>query len=217
MSFTKDLSNIPRLNVILDLDSTIINSLSLKDELPKVPEQYQRKFAYADMKGYYRIFERPYLQDFLDYLFATFNVSVFTAADKDYALFITENIVLKRPNRQLKYMFVGVHSGMSEHFYKSPKDLRMLWDIFHLSEFSDCNTVIIDDLKEVYKANPTRTIIAPRFEILTEDKKVDYDQVHDSFLLNVIPMLEARKQKFLKSPCAHMIGEYNSMPCKRIS
>jgi len=112
-------------------------------------------------------------------------------------------------------MFVGVHSGMSENFYKSPKDLRMLWDVFHLPQFSECNTIIIDDLKEVYKANPTRTIVAPKFELLTESKKVDESQIHDTFLLSVIPILEARREKFLKSPCSHQLGKSHTHTCSK--
>ena len=40
--------------------------------------------------GHYKVFERPGLQEFLDYLFANFNVSVWTAASKSYALFIID-------------------------------------------------------------------------------------------------------------------------------
>ena len=44
------------------------------------------KFSYHDMDGYYIVFERPGLQEFLDYLFANYIVSVWTAATKDYAI-----------------------------------------------------------------------------------------------------------------------------------
>ena len=40
------------------------------------------------MDGTYIICERPHLSDFMDWLFKNFNVSVWTAASKDYALFI---------------------------------------------------------------------------------------------------------------------------------
>ena len=116
-------------NIILDLDSTCINSLSLNSEVNKAPVEYQKKFKYIDMPKYYRIFQRPHLQEFLDYIFDKYNVSVFTSADKDYALFIIDNIIIgKKKNRKLKYTFVGSHSFLSENFYKSPKDLRMLWE-----------------------------------------------------------------------------------------
>jgi GDP-L-fucose synthase len=47
------------------------------------------------MPNEYRIFERPSLQYFLDYLFLNYDVSIFTAADKEYASFIYENIMIE--------------------------------------------------------------------------------------------------------------------------
>lgn len=204
----------PKLNVLLDLDATLINSLSLKGELTRAPDAFQRQFAYHDMPGYYRIFERPYLQFFLDFLFANFIVSIFTAADKDYALFIADNIILpkNKPERHLKYLFYGYASGLSENYYKSPKDLRLLWDVFEIPEFQPCNTVIIDDLDDVYKANPDNTIPAPKFELLKKGKP-DYDQVHDNFLISAIPELEHRKEKMSRLPCVHQLGQRAELPC----
>jgi TFIIF-interacting CTD phosphatase-like protein len=199
----RQISTPPRMKILCDLDATLINSLSLKGELQHAPKEFQRKFAHVDMKNYYRIFERPYLQYFLDFLFETFSISIFTAADKDYALFIADNIVLKKPGRKLEYLFFGTHSSFSESYYKSPKDLRLLWDVFQLKEFSPCNTIIIDDLDLVFKANTFNTIPAPKFELLNDDKTVNYDLVGDNFLLSVIPILEEKRKRFNKSLCIH--------------
>jgi hypothetical protein len=46
------------------------------------------------MENYYIIFERPGLQQFLTFLFKNFNVSIWTAASKDYALFIIDKIII---------------------------------------------------------------------------------------------------------------------------
>jgi TFIIF-interacting CTD phosphatase-like protein len=203
------------MHILCDLDATLINSLSVKGELEYAPKEFQKQFTYIDMKNYYRIFERPYLQFFLDFLFANFDVSIFTAADKDYALFISDNIVLKKPGRALKYLFYGYASGLSEGYYKSPKDLRLLWDVFQLKEFNPCSTVIIDDLKEVFDANPNNTIAAPKFELLTSSKKPDLSQAHDNFLLSIIPKLERAKERFSKTPCAHFFGQTHANPCSK--
>lgn len=181
-----------RINILLDLDSTLICSLSIKKELKRMPKKYQKKFNYIDMKNYYRIFERPNLQVFLDYLFNNFNVSVFTAADKDYALFIIENIILRKnkENRKIHYVFYNYHSEISENIYNSPKDLRMLWDIFTLKNFNKNNTYIIDDLDLVKDANPNNVIVADKFEIL-DGKKLVRNLDNDNFLLRIIPYLES--------------------------
>ena len=48
-----------------------------------------------DFDYYYVVFERPYLQSFLDYIFDKFNVYVWTAASKDYALYIIGLCVIR--------------------------------------------------------------------------------------------------------------------------
>jgi TFIIF-interacting CTD phosphatase-like protein len=206
-----------KMHILCDLDSTLINSLSIDSELKHVDQKFQDKFKYYDMKKYYRIFERPYLQLFLDYLFENFNVSIFTAADKDYALFISENIILQnKPERKLEYFFYGIHSTYSENFYKSPKDLRLLWDIFKLKEFTKCSTIIIDDLIDVYDANKDNTIVAVKFDILDiYDKKVvvNTDIVNDNFLLSIIPVLDYKQEQYKNSKCDHRNGKSHLIPC----
>lgn len=192
-----------RPHVLLDLDSTVISSLSMDKELKHMSPEYQSKFKYHDMPKLYRIFERPFLQVFLDYIFENFNVSVFTAADKDYALFICDNILTKNdPGRPLKYIFHGYHSGVSEGIYNSPKDLKLLWEFFKIPEMNKYNTIIIDDLPDVYNANPLNTIRAPAFELINGDTyRVDTSLANDNWLLMAIPLLEYRKSKIMnRSP-----------------
>ncbi len=200
--------------MLCDLDATLINSLSIREELPLAPKEFQAKFSSHIMTGHYVVFERPYLQEFLDYLFATFDVSVFTAADKDYALFVADNIILQgRPERKLQYLFYGTHSAYSEGYYHSPKDLRLLWEVFQLPGFTPCNSVILDDLADVYEANPTRTIRAPKFELVSDDKKLRPEVEHDTFLLQAVGELERRRKEFVKSPCAHQFGRSHTHEC----
>ena len=203
-----------RMHVFCDLDSTLINSLSVNEELSNAPDEFQKKFRHVEMKGYYRIFERPFLQFFLDFLFANFTVSVFTAADKDYALHVVDKIILTKPERRLKYLFYGYASELSEYYYKSPKDLRILWNVFKLKDLTPCSTIIIDDLNEVYEANPDNTIKAPKFELLDAKKKPDLSQVNDNFLISAISVLKYRKRRYLESPCSHYFGRSYLQSCK---
>ena len=84
-----------KFNVFLDLDQTLI-SAEANDEFDfNNSKEKSKKFTSYDMDGYYIVFERPGLQDFLDYLFANFNVSIWTAASKDYAIFIIDKLYLK--------------------------------------------------------------------------------------------------------------------------
>ena len=93
-------------NIILDLDQTIISSEPFESLDNKKHEKKIKLFNYKNMDDYYLVFERPGLQKFLKFLFKNFNVSVWTAATKDYALFIIENMILKnKKNRHLDYIF----------------------------------------------------------------------------------------------------------------
>jgi TFIIF-interacting CTD phosphatase-like protein len=172
-------------NIFLDLDQTIISAEDLSEFNPKKHKSRMKKFKYYYMDNDYVIFERPGLQIFLDYLFANFNVSVWTAASKDYALFIIENIVLaKNKNRKIDYIFFSYHCDLSKDYKNHTKDLRLLWKVYKFNKFNKYNTLIIDDYDEVYETQPNNCIIAKPFEFL------DKESEKDRFLLDLIYELE---------------------------
>ena len=184
-----------RMHLFCDLDQTLINSLDINTELKYIDPNFQSNFKYVDMGKYYRVFQRPFLQEFLDYIFDNFNVSIFTAADEDYAVFILEHFILTKPERRIVYFLHNKSSELSEKLYNSPKDLRLLWDIFNLPGVKKSNTLIIDDLKEVADSNPDIIIKAPKFDLVV-DKKQNTCIMSDTFLLSVIPLLEYRTEKY---------------------
>lgn len=143
-------------NVILDLDETIINSFPTEDFDAECDEHNEKLqiFKVHNMDDYYMVFERPYLQDFLDNLFEKYNVSVWTAATKLYALFIINNIILKK-GRKLDFILFSSHCDYSNKHYKGGKDLQLLFDTLP-QEYTKDNTIIIDDqnyVKEVQEKN----------------------------------------------------------------
>ena len=88
----KRMSEECRMNIILDLDNTIINALADSDR-KKLPADFSSKFKVRDMIPFFRIYARPHIEEFLDYLFSNFNVAIMTAAEKDYALFIVKHFI----------------------------------------------------------------------------------------------------------------------------
>lgn len=182
-------SYISKPNIFLDLDNTIINALS-KDELDscyKAGFNPEKSFPYYDFKingvMLYRIFERPGLQKFLDYLFSTFNVSVFTAADNDYASFIVDNIINLK-GRKISYFFYGYHAEITAKNMRGLKDLDLLWNVYKVSNLDPCNTIILDDNKEVYNTNRENCVRVPAFSIFDEDDKVPNPKsTTDNYLL----------------------------------
>jgi TFIIF-interacting CTD phosphatase-like protein len=173
-------------NIVLDLDNTLIFAEALTEFPFKQPGIKDKaiKFTIHDMDNYYIVFERPQLQSFLDYIFENFNVSIFTAASKDYALFIIKNIILTKESRKLDYIFWSYHCDLSQKIYKSTKDLRLLWEHFKIPGYAKNNTVIIDDLDEVYESQPDNCIPIRFFNMLEKNSE------HDNELEKVLDIIE---------------------------
>lgn len=176
-------------NIVLDLDNTIISSLT-KEEYDKRKIDHNLKFTSICNDLYYTL-PRPYLEDFLNYIFTRFHVSVWTAASKDYAKEIIEKFVLRRKkNRKLRGFLYDIHckESMNEINPKTMKDLRYLY-ISKNKMFNENNTVIIDDLKEVLNNNKKNSIDSEYFD---SSKKT---APNDTFLLKLMNDLEPVYQK----------------------
>ena len=141
------------------------------------------------------MFERPHLQSFLTFLFKHFNVSVFTAAESDYALFIIKHFILTRPERKLHYFFHRYHVSLGEQRYGEDriKDLRIYWEYFNLEGFYPCNTFIVDDLPDVQKVNPYNTLRVYPFDLL-EKGKPNIQAIYDE----VLPQVKLYLKTFLE-------------------
>jgi len=176
-----------KLNILLDLDQTLISAEPTEDYNFKKNKSKAEKFTYHDMDGYYIVFERPGLQEFLDWLFQNYNVSVWTAASKDYALFVIDKIVLKNPGRKLDYIFFSYHCDISKCKKNGSKDLQTLNKVFNLPNYTLKNTVILDDYDEVHNTQPKNCIIAHPFEFTSDDSP------NDTFLKSLQPQLDAMK------------------------
>lgn len=171
-------------NIILDLDQTLISAEADEEYDFEKNKDKSKKFKYHDMESYYIVFERPGLQKFLNFLFSNFNVSVWTAASKDYALFIIEKIIIAgKRNRKLDWVFFSYHCDISRRLKNGTKDLRVLWEDYKIPGYSKDNTVILDDYDEVYKTQKNNCIIAHPFEFINKDSE------NDDFLSRLQPEL----------------------------
>lgn len=188
---------VEKINILIDLDETILSSEPLEhlDFNDKHENQKRLKFKFYNMEGYFIIFERPNLQQFLDYIFANFNVSVWTAATKDYALFIVDKIILQdKPERTLDYIFFSYHVTVSKTITKNIKDLSILWNYYKLPNYSSNNTFIIDDYKAaVFDPQKERCILMEEFSF---KNKSSYDDV---FLPKLMGELKILKENFDKN------------------
>lgn len=168
-------------NVILDLDETIINSIPTDEEC----DDKIKVFKMHDMEDYYLVFERPNVQKFLDELFSKYNVSVWTAATKLYALFVIEKVILKK-DRKLDLILFSNHCDYSSKKYKGGKDLNMIFDVLP-DTYTECNTIIVDDQDYVKKVQPDNCYQIKEFKVMKEDSH------KDSELMNVLSYLDDKK------------------------
>lgn len=169
-------------HIFLDLDQTIVSAES------SISEKYcekQRLFEYVDFSNLYRIFARPHLQEFLDFLFANFEVSVWTAADKEYAIFIIDHLILGDTDRKLNYIFYSYHCGISTKYKDCAKSMVFLREYFNLDLDLD-KTLLIDDREDLHRIQPKLTMLAPPFEFKASDSE------NDTFLKDAIVLLSER-------------------------
>jgi TFIIF-interacting CTD phosphatase-like protein len=187
-------------NIILDLDQTLISAEADEEYDFKKYKNKAKLFNYKDMDGYYIVFERPYLQTFLDYLFKNFNVSIWTAASKDYALFIIEKMIIaNKKDRKIDYIFFSYHCDISKKIKNGTKDLSILWDVYNLKDYNKDNTFIIDDYDEVFKTQPDNCIVAEPFEFTNDGSE------NDNFLKELMIHLKKIKNKNKSlSPVSHI-------------
>jgi hypothetical protein len=164
-----------KINLILDLDQTLISAEADEEYDFKTYKNKAKKFDFQDMDGYYIVFERPGLQEFLDFIFENFNVSIWTAASKDYALFIIDKIIIKdKPERKLDWIFFSYHCKISQKIKNSSKDLTLLWDEYNIPGYNKDNTIILDDYEEdVFNTQKDMCVLATPFYFLDKNSEND--------------------------------------------
>jgi hypothetical protein len=178
-----------KINIVLDLDNTVINSLT-PSEFKRVSKNKINKFKYHYMDDAYIVFERPHLQEFLDFLFDpknNFEVSIWTAASKSYAIFIINNIILNKPGRKLDFVLYSQHCVQSQKYLNCIKDLSLFWNILDPKLYNKKNTYIVDDLEEVQIENDKNIFKAPIFDVLSKNSE------NDDYLLKLIKELKELK------------------------
>ena len=184
-----------KINVILDLDQTIISSETIKTfDMKKNGAKLQR-FTYKKLDDLFYVIQRPFLQGFLDYLFANFNVAVWTAASKSYAMFIINKCILTKPGRKLDFIFFSHHCSMSTGMGKGLKGLSMLWEEYGLTSYTPDNTVIIDDNNDVKKIQRCNCIAIKPFHFYATNSE------NDKEFIKITQKLEEIKFLFGKSVC----------------
>jgi len=169
--------------IILDIDETLIHSeWLLNDSLEE--NQYDFKFQLGDTDLDFSFFtlKRPYLNEFLDYVFSNFDVAIWTAASHDYATEILKKINI--PLKNLKFFY-----SKNSCTLKLDYDTNKYYGVKNLSKISkkfDLNKVlIIDDIQKTAVNNYGNLIKIKPFE----------NNLNDTELLKLISYLELIKNE----------------------
>lgn len=155
-------------NIVLDLDNTLVSTVS-KTEMLKIlaPEEVQKiPLHFITYDNDMLIYIRPYLQEFLDFLFENYNVSIFTASESNYAYYIIKSLILDdKPNRKLDFIMTFPHYQNCLDIYIKHKYIGYITSKYPL--YTEETTRIIDDNPVVWYSNPNNTIRANPFDLIT--------------------------------------------------
>lgn len=186
------------INIILDLDNTLLYSFDLFNPEPheKIPrfvhQNVVRSYELKNNDGEpeFLVTERPHLQEFLKWLFRNFTVSIWSAGSPEYVKFIVNECIRPSKTRKLKNVYDSKLCKRSNEKFNTVKDLRMLYSK-RGQHYNSSNTLIIDDLQEVIKANPDNSIKIPKYTA----KPYEYK---DTGLLSVKEKLKNIRKNFKK-------------------
>jgi len=142
------------------------------------------KFVVKKLDKDYITFARPHLQEFLDYIFKHYNVAIWTAANKPYAISIINKFILIKPGRKLDFVFYSDHCSLSKRQHRGLKGLNILWDYFKIRGYNENNTLIIDDNNEVNSIQKRNCYHIPEFDYNKRGSE------NDTELLTLIKVLK---------------------------
>lgn len=213
-----------KLNVIIDIDNTIIHALyvsewnEIKEKQSKLADFIRNHFQYVYMDDDFVVFLRPGYEEFLTFLFSNFNVAVWSAGTRSYVDWIVEHLVLKkpiqredsieyvtRPGAKLDFVYCSQHCKISKKTYKNgcQKDLKLIWydPILGKVGYRETNTIIIDDLKDNVYSQGANSIHIPAFSVDKEDAHKDI----------VLSNLTKHLSKFIGKTNIRAIHDYRDM------
>jgi len=176
-----------KINLVLDLDETLINTLQFNfnnNKTTNLDFSNNSTIGIINLPNYLSIvFLRPYLKSFLVFCYKYFNVSFWTAGSSLYCkevlkLILTEDqyentqIILAKEDKcyiELKTNKVFY----CNHDLKIGKDLSIIWEDDNLGFFfRPNNTLIIDDNSFVINENPQNSVRINPFSQKTKDDRV---------------------------------------------
>lgn len=166
------------INLILDIDFTLLYASSIRDDRFKYIPIYVDKKSLQKRKPTFYVYLRPNLQDFLEYCFNNFkSVSIWSLGDKSYVNIITNllqsiyNIpkfkkVLSRSNYSHDYLeYCPINRKWNMRIDIVSKNLQYLFN--DKNDFNAKNTLFVEDTINAHVNNFKNLIQIKRFNSLS--------------------------------------------------
>ena len=189
-----------KINLILDIDDTLINTFSFNFKDNKNIEMENSKksrIGIINIPNFIGIvYFRPYLIEFLRYCFTFFNVSFWTAGSTLYCrevlkLILTQEqfdktiIVLARDNNNYVDIKTNIIYQNVTCQHKILKPLELLWNDRNLSKiFTLKNTILVDNNEEIINCNLLNSILIKEFT------RLDNNDILLCWLCNLLNLLK---------------------------
>jgi hypothetical protein len=194
-------------NVILDIDKTLLFSNMMFDDETEDASEIIKPFISHNIGDYYTVYERPYLQKFLDHVFEKYNVSIWTNGSKNYAISVLTDVLHanvpqvspsypqykhndsreEKIERNVDLILFSYHCKMSKVNYGIKKDVRLLWEVLENDRYSATNTILLDDLPDVCDQNEPNNV--EKVKPFTAKTASKYD-------MELIRILQSVEKKF---------------------
>ena len=179
------MSNNEKLHFILDIDNTLVHSLT-PTEYKKISYYNKQKYKYIIMDNDFVVMLRPHLSTFLRFLFDNYIVSLWSYGSQQYVAWIVKNVIMPemRPTDKLEYILFEYHCKKSEQQYKAQKRIKMINKVDKNVDLK--KTILIDDLDLNCKGQFAIKVVA--FDLLSEKNYSD-----NNYLLNLIKEIKKLK------------------------
>jgi hypothetical protein len=170
--------SLTELNLVLDIDDTLVQTFDDIDQLYKCPIMKNPKFYPVRKRVYLLKFDneegsveeeedmvwgvkRPYIEDFLIFASEYFkNVVVWSAGTYEYVHAIVKNLFKNVDSCPVKVFTRNDCVRSEEYGYEKP--LEKIYEV--IPEMNPYNTILIDDRQEVFsRKDPENGIIIPPF------------------------------------------------------
>lgn len=119
--------------IILDLNGVLCATAPLRRRLSSDPDRVARNK---------QVFFRPFLHEFLEFLFARYDVAVWTSCPYFSAYPLVETLFTRDQILALKFIYTRNNCDLTSN-YGSRKNLQAVWDMY--PQYDRHNTLLLDD------------------------------------------------------------------------